>query len=277
MTGTDTTDRERSGAPATPTRRLTIRVGRLALAFSEPAGGGTVTYDPYNLKSGMSMAANLREAVKARRFTPDTFCKVTALVDSPVLLVPNDLFEEKERELLFHNAFPDTRGDIVMSNVLVSIGSVAVFAAGKDLCTVINDTFRHVTFIPVMAPVWRYLYGRSFTGTDKKLYAYFHDGKMEVFAFTRHRFKYSNAFDADNAGDALYFLLYVWKELELSQEHDSLYIAGSAPDAARLTAELKKFIRKTYTVNPAGDFNRAPVTQIKDMPYDLMTLYVKGR
>ena len=44
-----------------------------------------------------------------------------------------------------------------------------------------------------------------------------------------------------------------------------------------ITEELKKYLKKVYIINPSADFNEAPATQIKNMPYDLMTLYVKGR
>ena len=63
----------------------------------------------------------------------------------------------------------------------------------------------------------------------------------------------------------------------LDQERDEIHLVGNIPDSDWITEELKKFIRRTYIINPSGDFNRAQVTQIKNIPYDLMTLYVKGR
>ena len=77
--------------------------------------------------------------------------------------------------------------------------------------------------------------------------------------------------------DAAYFLLYVWNQLALNAEHDELHIVGDLPEAEWLVEELRKYVSKVYVINPQADFSNAPATLIQGMPYDLMTLYVKGR
>jgi hypothetical protein len=52
---------------------------------------------------------------------------------------------------------------------------------------------------------------------------------------------------------------------------------GDIPEEEWMISELRKYIQKAYVINPVADFNRAQVTQIKGMPYDLQTLFVKGR
>ena len=267
-------------APTTNNKRLTIRVGSHTLSFStvrSTAEGNSVVYEPYTVKSGISMAANLREALKTADRPAEGFQRVTAVIVSPVMLIPTDLFSEGEKDMLYRHAYTTNGSDTVMHNVLPDLNAVALFSVNKDLKLVIEDNFKHPTFMCAMAPVWRYLHQRSFTGNRNKLYGYFHDGKLELFSFTQHRFKYCNTFDTTNAHDSLYFLLYVWKQLMLDQERDEIHLVGNIPDSDWITEELKKFIRRTYIINPSGDFNRAQVTQIKNIPYDLMTLYVKGR
>ena len=69
----------------------------------------------------------------------------------------------------------------------------------------------------------------------------------------------------------------MWKQLQLQPEHDELHIVGDIPEQQWLLSELKKYLQKAYVINPVADFNQAPVTQIKGMPYDMQTLFVKGR
>jgi hypothetical protein len=33
---------------------------------------------------------------------------------------------------------------------------------------------------------------------------------------------------------------------------------------------LRRYASKTYTINPSAEFNRAPVTLVKGIPFDLM-------
>jgi hypothetical protein len=71
--------------------------------------------------------------------------------------------------------------------------------------------------------------------------------------------------------------LYVWKQLALDNQYDELHIVGDIPERDWLIEELKKYLSKAYVINPSADFNRAPATQVKGLPYDLVTLYTKGR
>ena len=59
--------------------------------------------------------------------------------------------------------------------------------------------------------------------------------------------------------------------------HDELHIVGEIPEQEQLLRELRQYLQKVYVVNPSADLNQAPATTVKGMPYDLMTLLVKGR
>ena len=63
----------------------------------------------------------------------------------------------------------------------------------------------------------------------------------------------------------------------MENEHDELHLAGDIPEQAWLIQELKRYLQKAYVINPVADFQESPVTKIVGMPYDLMTLLVKGR
>ena len=262
-------------------RWLTIRVSRNTLSFSTidfiKEGECPITYEPYVVKSGISMAANLREALRDAELPTMNFTKVRVMADAPVLMVPVEMFQESTMAQLYHHSFPKNEPCTVLHNVLPDLNTVACFAISRDLKTVIDDHFKNTQFIALLSPVWRHLYQRSFTGARNKLYGYFHDQKVDIFAFQQSRFRFSNQFDVNRAHDALYFLLYVWKQLNLQQEHDELHLVGDIPEREWLIEQLKRYLQKVYIINPTADFNRAPATQIKNMPYDLMTLFTKGR
>jgi hypothetical protein len=259
-------------------QRLTIRIGRNSMSFSQVAENEKdVIYEPYVIKSGVSMAANLREAFKTADLLLDPPARVRVVLDSDVLMVPVELFDEKDIDKMYSRTFPKKEQDTVCYNVLPDLNAVAVFAMNKDLRLVIDDHFQDVNMIIALSTVWRHLHQRSFTGTRSKLYGYFHEKRLEIFSFQQNRFKFCNSFDASRAHDSLYFLLYVWKQLQLEPEHDELHIVGDIPEQEWLLKELKKFLQNAYVINPAADFNRHPVTTIKSMPYDLQTLFIKGR
>ena len=262
-------------------RKITIRIGRNSLSFTMLDPTDTVRpiiYEPFVVKAGITMAVNLREALKSDFLTDADVNHADVLLDTPQMLVPIEQFEEEEVKALFDHAFPGGQEQrIVRYNVLPDLKAVCLFAINKDLNNVINDQYDHVQYIQAMTPVWHHLHQRSFTGHRNKLYGYFHGRHLDLFSFQQNRFKFCNSFEASHAYDALYFLLYVWKQLHLETEHDELHIVGDIPEEAWLVQELKRYLRNAYVINPVADFQQSPVTGIAGMPYDLMTLIVKGR
>lgn len=262
-------------------RKTIIRIGKNTLSFTTLDATNTerpVIFLPYIVRGGISMAANLREAFKTVDLSEADPRRVQVLLDTPSMLVPIEQFEEEDIEPIFSHAFPNKlEKRTVLYNVLPDLKAVALFAINKDLQGVILDHYDQPQFILAMGPVWRHLHQRSFTGHRRKLYAYFHGKQLDIFSFQQNRFKFCNSFDASRAYDALYFLLYVWKQLRLEAEHDELHLVGDIPEQEWLLQELKRYLQKAYIINPTVDFNQAAATKIQKMPYDLMTFIVKGR
>ena len=260
--------------------RLVIKIskGSLTFAFTATDGGAMpIIYERYAVKSGISMAANIREAVKAPFLTSTTFSKTLVMVDSPVLLIPIDYYDEMSASDMYAHAYPGVKGAHVFPTVVNNLSAVALSSIAKDLRSVITDKFPSVSFCCSSLPVWHHLHQRSFSSQRNKLFGYFHDKKLEIFGFQQNRFRFFNTFDGVHTQDAVYFLLYVWKQLGMDAEKDELHLAGEIGNREHLLNELHKYLQRAYAINPTGDFNRAPATQIEGMEYDLMTLFVKGR
>ena len=258
-------------------RRLVIRVGRGSLIFSTTDDQGKVVVEHYPVNSSITMAANLREALHSSNILNGQYLRTLVMVESPVLMVPTDMFQEKEKTELYFHAFTKKEQQAIMHTVLPDLNSVALFPIDRDLLAVINDNMSQPSIVAAMAPVWHHLLQRSYTSTHQKLYGYFHNRSLEVFSFSKNRFKFYNSYTGNNSSNALYYLLSVWKQLGFEADHDELHLVGDLPEDEALIDEARQFVKRVFCINPSGEFNRAPVTQIAGIPYDLMTLYVKGR
>ena len=256
--------------------RLTIRVSRNTLSFSvvDRKAEHQVIYEPYTVKGGVSMAANLRQAFKESALLQRGYTKVRLYLDTPIMLVPIEEFQEEDIDTLYQHAFTGHHGDAILYRVQPTLNVVAVFPVNKDLKLVVEDNFSDVRFTPIMQPMWHHLHQRSFTGLHRKLYGYFHDKKLDIVSFEKNRIKFFNSFDASHAKDALYFILYVWKQLGFNQMQDELHVSGEMPDKDWLLYNTKLYIKKTFLLNPSAEFNRAPITEIKGMTFDLLALYL---
>ena len=256
--------------------RLTIRIGEGSMMFAvgDPQADDNIVFEPYELNNSISIAANLREAFKKSELLQSGYKRVLLVVDTPAMLVPLDEYREQDVETLYKHTFKWQRSEDIVTSILPELNAVAVFAVNKDLKMVVDDHFADIRMQPLMQAVWTHLYRRAFTGTRQKLFAYFHDKRMEVMRFQRNRFEFSNSYEATGTSDILYFLLYVWKLMGMDRGDNELYMVGNIPNRDEMRGELQQFISRNYIMNIETDFNNAEMAKRNDIPYDLKTLYL---
>ena len=234
-------------------RTLTIRIGRSTLTFiTEDAqtASDTPTTTRYDMKGGMSVSANLRDAFKTQPSLSGRWSHARVLADVPAMLVPESEYHSNDAALLYRHAFSGHERDSIMSTQMDDLHAVVLFAIEKDLQTVMDDHCDHVTFLPVSLPVWRH-FGQQPDGNRETLYGYFHDDKVDVFGFRKHRFTFCNSFSAANSHDALFYLLSAFTQLGMKGERDELVLSGSAPHLAWVEEKLKTYVKRTRLVDRA--------------------------
>ncbi|MBO5233880.1 MAG: DUF3822 family protein [Prevotella sp.] len=257
-----------------PPRQLTIRAGHSTLSFLTPEQDGTMAFHPYTVKSGMSLSANLREAFKEQPYLQERFTKAVLTVCSPVVLIPKEDYLEIDNfnaETMYGSVLTGHKGEEKLTKELYELDAMALYTVNKDLKMVVSDNCGSVDVTNVMLPVWRHLYKRYYQSSERrKMFAYFHDKSVDICSFEQRRLHFANVFDAQHAHDALYYLLFVWKQLGMNQKTDDLFIIGDMPHRDWLMNRLATYITRVHTVNPVADLNRSPLSQIKGMPFDMM-------
>ena len=113
---------------------MTIRIGRGTLSFAVPSDDDeTIVFEPYVVKSGISMAANLREAFKHADLLLEHPRRARVMVDADALMVPVEMFQEQTIDDMYRHAFPSHEQDQVFYNVLPDLNAVVALSMNKDL------------------------------------------------------------------------------------------------------------------------------------------------
>lgn len=256
--------------------RTIIRVGNRSLAFAiaDESLEQLVAFEPYIVKSGVSKAANLRQAFKSSNILLTPNHRALVSIDAKLLFVPMDEYNADNKETLYHHCFASADGLTIMERMMPTLNVVALFGVNSDLRLVVDDHYEDVRFQPLMFPIIEYLYKKSLGSIKKRLYCYFHDGKLEIVSFDKSHLRFYNQFDAQYSRDAIYYILYVWKQLGFDPLTDELFLCGDVPDKVLVVDTMKKYIKKTFVINITADFNRSPITKIPSMPVDMMMLYL---
>ena len=258
---------------------MTLRISDTSLAFAiaDKTAVKGVAYETYTVRSGISIAANLREAFRQSQLLSHPTGRAQVMLSAPTMIVPVEEFDEAKAETLYRFSFAAQANTEVICSVLPQLNAVAIMAINRDLKAVIDDHYADVIYMPVEQPVWSYMHRRAETHLCRRLYAYFHDGCVSIFAFDKHRFRFCNTYSATRAQDSVYYMLYVWQQLQMDADKDELYISGAPVDSDELMTSLHRYLRKAYTMSPSAEFNRAPITEIKGIALDVVTLYMRGR
>ena len=81
-----------------------------------------------------------------------------------------------------------------------------------------------------------------------------------------------NSFSCRSVADSSYYVLNLWKQLDLNQELDELYLIGTSVANEELAVALKPYIKTVVVVNPMAEFNRSELAAYEGMPYDMLAL-----
>ena len=256
--------------------RLTIRFSRnnMAFAVGDPQENGMLVYEPYEMNMGISVAANLREAFKVSELLQSGYKRLLAEMDTPVMLMPIDDFGTQDIETLYHHTYHRQGNEEILSSILPDLNAIAVFAINKDLKLVIDDHFKDIRIQPLMQSVWTHIYRHLYAGPRRKLFAYFHEKRMEVFSFQQNRFRFSNSYEVENEHDALYYLLYIWKLTGMDTEKDELCLIGDTPYLNGFIDKAKQHLKLCRLINQEVYFSNSQLAKRKELPYDMKAIYL---
>lgn len=259
-----------------PRLQMTIRMSRSAMSFAvgDPKTDGNIVYEPYEINGSISLSANLREAFDSVELLRSGYKNALLLTDSTVMLVPQEEYVEGKAPSLYRYTIGGHEKDDIARAELPELNAIAVFAVSHDVRVVLQDHFENVNILPVILPVWHHLYRKAFTGSRQKLFAYFHDKRMNVFRFDHAHFRYANCFDCAHAHDALYYILYVWKLMGMDSNNDELYLVGDMPHADWLKENIGKYLSRAFAINESADFKQNAMAKRTDIPYDLKAMYL---
>ena len=245
---------------------LIIRISQNSFAFLRQKGDQNKPQSAsFVTKSGISISANLREAFQNVPLLQSEYNKAIILADVDILPIPEEEFHEEDIELIFTHSLSGHENETKKFINLPGLHAVVIFSIAKDIITILNDHFADYQIIPVCYPVWIHASQQSnFIGRNR-LYAYFHDGKVDVFCISKNRFKFCNTFGATYEHDALYYLLNAFTQLGFKAERDEVVLMGDTPHKKWIINNLKHYVNQVTTPELTSHTSNVEHTN----PYDL--------
>lgn len=239
----------------TEQQTLSIRLSADGFSFSlfSPVSEGGHHITPYQVDEARSLTANLKQCFRETEWLNHTYRRVNILIAGRrFTTLPLEFFEDEQAEEIFYHNHPKRENELVLYNILQRHNVVVVYGMDRSAHTYLSELCPAARFFAQASPLIEFFGSKSRLGNNRKLYAHLRKGATDVYSFERSRLLLANTFPTATTADRLYHLLYIWKQLEFDQERDELHLSGELTEKERLLAELRKYIRQVFIMNPAA-------------------------
>ena len=181
-------------------------------------------------------------------------------------LLPENIFLEQQKEQLMSFVFMSPE-DKILHESLDEFDSKILFGIQPKVYDffsrmLINPIFTHAITTQLMQ--WKY---RSRTTYPKQLYVALHEDTMDAACFYRESLLFVNSFQVDDTADILYYILYVWKQMDLDQQKDQLIMFANTDTYQNLKDQLQTYLMQIEYVPP-----RKSGTAL-EVPPDIIALF----
>lgn len=228
---------------------------------------------------GCQKATQLRQVLKDNKLISPTCSSVNILVCTPSTRIPLEGFHKEDTENLYRLIYPSSQGVQVHYNVLPSLEVVELFALEPEISDMLAECYADVHFygkhtlllerlarlVPAMPP-------------RQRLFVYTDGNGMSTFAFNGKSLRFANSYPAENIADITYFLLYIWKTLELQAETDEcILMGGGTVSHLEIISSLRRYLRNVSVLAPSRLFNLASIPRsIQQPPLDVYPLILNA-
>ncbi|KAA6323169.1 hypothetical protein EZS27_027366 [termite gut metagenome] len=211
--------------------------------------------------------ANLKQLFSELDFLGRSYKQIRILwVSSRFTIVPLSLFDEKQVELIFGYTYLRTENEIVLYNILKGNDTVLLFGIDKNVYQYLIEQYPQANVHSHITPLIDYFSGCDYGAKkdfSRKMYIALYEQRIDICCFEYKRLIFINSFEYQHIDDCIYYILHIWKQMDLNQETNKLYLTGTIPDKERLMRELKSYILNVHAIKTKDQ-----------IPVDMQTLSV---
>jgi hypothetical protein len=188
--------------------------------------------------------------------------------------VPDEVYLEKNRDRLFAFCHSKEENRKILSQPLEPFLASLLFELDNDVYEFLVRSLENPQFIHCMSPLLAAWGRKSRERYPKQMYAYMHEGLLDMACFEQGELLFANSFDCETEYDALYYITYVCKLIGMDQLADHLYFCGDKQKCFKTMGTLKKYIEHTDYMRPHLENYKVAVD--REVYIDVLTLISCG-
>lgn len=220
-----------------------------------------------------SFAVNMSRFLTEHDLTSDKYKQIEIInAIGRYTLLPGDLYHEGEESTLFkYNQRPAPESEKLFTEPWKNPGATLIYSLNKQAAELLARQFPQAAYRSHLSLLYAYC-EKEAKEEENLVTLYLHEKKADIMAFAKGKLTYLNSFASKESGDTAYYLLSVWKMLNMSQEDTPLLLAGDETEIGKMLEGIKDFVTNLRPANLPRSFNDIPSSRGRRMPFDLQLL-----
>ena len=252
---------------------LTLYAGTDRFSFSiyDPEEAGSYFYGKPTDENHADAFSVFKEAFFEQAFFSLPFRKIWIMYRTPTFaFVPNEIYKDNDKEDFMQLLFTENEG--ITLNHIISYTRISVlYQIPEDIHRFMIRSFVNPEFIHYSAPVIAYFLEEVKKADFRRMIVILQEKGLDIFCFSGNTFLLGNYFPCKGLSDALYYILFTWKQLQFNQLNDYLHITGNVAFKDELLNKLAPYLQqiRQLAVSPAVHFEGVNTETI---PFELAVL-----
>ncbi|MDR3217627.1 MAG: DUF3822 family protein [Dysgonamonadaceae bacterium] len=248
-----------------------IRPEWFSFSLYNPVEDGSYFYREIENGKYTDAFSHFKDLIFENDFFTFSFKKIQVMNHTAVFTyIPSLIFEEKHKQHFVKFLFSESLGK-TLHHTLSTAGITILHQMPEEIYNFLLRTFVNPEIIHHSAPLIAYYQERSKRTNAKQMIVNRNKYGMDILCFASGTFLLGNHFQCNNLPDAVYYILFVWKQLKFNQLNDILLIAGDPVSKKELLEKTALYIHYILpvTIEPEAHFDQVDTSNI---PFELATL-----
>ena len=207
----------------------------------------------------------IKELISKDDFLTKHYKKICIITPTPKFtLVPSPLFDPGKKDEYF--AFNHIREEesLIISNKLYDPDLFSVFSLSKLFSDLISDFYPGVHPWHHIKPLFDHISHSRKTVNGNYIHIHVEKEYFNLIIFNNNQLIFCNTYTYRNISDILYFVLNVFKKLDIKQE-ETIFLSGLTEKYDDLSSNLSIYIRNLKFAEPTGKFTFSYVFNDSDL------------
>lgn len=223
---------------------IRLQAGSFSFVIHDPEKNDAYVFRETAFKNDISYLQQVQRTIFDLNFLTQTFLRTyVEIVSARQTLVPVEFFDPRQKNIYLEKAFIGDTGH-TLSETIGKAGVELVYDLESELFEFLSRNLFAPIFTHHTASLMR-LFNVDSGKAElfSRMHLYFSGEQMDIMVIRGGKIQLLQSFTKDSEPDLFYFVMNIWKSMEMDQLNDRLFISGENEKHASLLPLFSKYIR----------------------------------